>query len=110
MWSGLAFLHRLAAPAEEESLSFRASGVEYCAAEPGAIAAAQHAGAVLIAAGARPSSAWWLESWDRFCIPKPFASVEVVYSAPLHVGEGKEELRRGIQTAQRVLHDVTYPT
>ena len=78
--------------------------------KPGAIAAAQHAGAVLIAAGARPSSAWWLESWDRFCIPKPFASVEVVYSAPLDVGEGKEELRRGIQTAQRVLHDVTYPT
>jgi len=45
--------------------------------KPGALAAAQHANAVVIAAGARASSAWWIESWDRFCLPQPFARVDV---------------------------------
>src|SRR5207245_83138 len=56
--------------------------------KPGALAAAHHADALVIAAGARASSAWWLRSWDRFCVPKPFAAVEVVYSAPCTVGAG----------------------
>src|SRR5438034_11364286 len=50
--------------------------------KPGALAAAQHANALVIAAGARASSAWWIESWDRFCLPRPFAWVDVTYSAP----------------------------
>src|SRR5205823_4617621 len=33
--------------------------------KPGALAAAQHANALVIATGARTSSAWWLRSWDR---------------------------------------------
>src|SRR2546430_5030054 len=50
--------------------------------KPGALAAAQHANALVIATGARTSSAWWLRSWDRFCLPRPFARVDVVDSAP----------------------------
>src|SRR2546427_675412 len=69
--------------------------------KPGALAAAQHANAVVIAAGARPSSAWWIESWDRFCLPRPFARVEIRYSAPFGVEAGKEALRRGMTTAER---------
>jgi lysophospholipid acyltransferase (LPLAT)-like uncharacterized protein len=76
--------------------------------KPGALAAAQHANALVIAAGARAAQAWWLESWDRFCIPKPFAAVEVVYAAPLSVGDGKDGLRRGLAAAERALRDVTY--
>jgi lysophospholipid acyltransferase (LPLAT)-like uncharacterized protein len=76
--------------------------------KPGAIAAAQHAAALVIAAGARPSAAWWIQSWDRFCVPKPFATIEVVYSAPFSVGAGKDGLRRGIAAAERALREVTY--
>lgn len=76
--------------------------------KPGAVAAAQHAGALLVPAGARASPAWRLRSWDRFVIPKPFASVDIVYGTPLAVGDGKEELRRGIQAVERALHEVTH--
>src|SRR3989442_1454832 len=76
--------------------------------KPGALAAAQHANALVIAAGARASSAWWIESWDRFCLPRPFARVDVMYSAPFGLEEGKEALRRGITVAERALRAVTY--
>jgi lysophospholipid acyltransferase (LPLAT)-like uncharacterized protein len=71
------------------------------------VAAAQHAGVPIIAAGARPSSAWYLRSWDRMCIPKPFAAIDVEYSAPIHIAAGKDGLREGIATVQRMLHAVT---
>src|SRR5216117_3828463 len=76
--------------------------------KPGAIAAAQHANALIIAAGARASSAWWVASWDRFCIPKPFALVDVRYSPPFGVARGKDGLRHGIAAAEGALRQVTY--
>ena len=76
--------------------------------KPGALAAAQHANALVIAAGARARSAWWIESWDRFCLPRPFARVEVTYSAPFGVGPGKETLRDVMALAERELQTVTY--
>jgi lysophospholipid acyltransferase (LPLAT)-like uncharacterized protein len=76
--------------------------------KPGALAAAQHAGALVIAAGARASSAWWIESWDRFCLPKPFATVDVAYSPPFDVAAGKDGLRAGMARAAQALADVTY--
>lgn len=76
--------------------------------QPGAVAAAQHAGVPLLPIGARSSAAWWLRSWDRMCIPKPFARIEVVYGPPLEVGPGKEGLRRAMTAVERVLHEVTH--
>ncbi len=76
--------------------------------KPGALAAAQHANALVIAAGAQASSAWWIESWDRFCLPRPFARVAVAYSAPFGVEVGKDALRRAMTVAERALHAVTY--
>jgi lysophospholipid acyltransferase (LPLAT)-like uncharacterized protein len=75
--------------------------------QPGAIAAAQHAGVPIVAAGARTSSAWYFGSWDRMCLPKPFASIDVRYSAPIRVGPKKEGLREGIEAVTRSLHEVT---
>jgi len=75
--------------------------------QPGAIAAAQHAGVPLIAVGARTASAWYLRSWDRMCLPKPFAAVDVRYGAPIRIGPGKDGLRQGIAVVERSLHDVT---
>lgn len=76
--------------------------------KPGALAAAQHASALVIAAGARASSAWWIESWDRFCLPKPFARVDVAYSPAFGVAAGKDGLREALARAARALADVTY--
>lgn len=76
--------------------------------KPGALAAAQHANALVIAAGARASAAWWLRSWDRFCLPKPFAAVDIAYGAPFGVAAGKAALRQALALAQRELHEVTH--
>ena len=75
--------------------------------KPGAVAAAQHAGVPIIAAGARASSAWYFQSWDRMCLPKPFAAIDVEYSAPIHIGDGQVGMRDGIEAVQRALHQVT---
>ena len=75
--------------------------------QPGAVAAAQHAGAPLLPLSARARSAWYLGSWDRMCIPKPFARVEIVYGAPIYVAEGKAELRRGMNALEQGLRGVT---
>jgi hypothetical protein len=77
-------------------------------AKPGAIAAAQHAGALLLPIGAQTRSAWWLRSWDRFCIPRPFARVEVAYGPPLAVPPGKDSVRHAVPELERALQAVTY--
>ncbi len=76
----------------------------------GVLVAAQHAGAVVIAMGARTNSAWWFRSWDRFCVPKPFATIDVMYAPAYEVGPGKEGIRDGIVSLERALHEVTYGT
>jgi lysophospholipid acyltransferase (LPLAT)-like uncharacterized protein len=76
--------------------------------QPGAVAAAQHAGVPLLPIGARPSSAWWLGSWDRMCIPKPFARLDIVYGAPVEVGPGKEGMRGAMDAVGRALQEVTH--
>lgn len=76
--------------------------------KPGALVAAQQAGALVIAAWARAARAWRLRSWDRFCIPKPFARVEVVYSVPFAVAPGKDGLREALGAAARALGAVTH--
>jgi lysophospholipid acyltransferase (LPLAT)-like uncharacterized protein len=76
--------------------------------QPGAIAAAQHAGAALLPIGARASSAWWLGSWDRMCIPKPFAHLEIVYGPPIEVASGKEGMRGAMDAVGRALQQVTH--
>jgi lysophospholipid acyltransferase (LPLAT)-like uncharacterized protein len=75
--------------------------------QPGAVAAAQHAGVPIVAVGARTAAAWYLHSWDRMCIPKPFAAIDVRYSAPIRVEPGKDGLRRGLDVVQRSLQQVT---
>jgi len=72
--------------------------------KPGVVAAAQHAGVPIIPGTASVSRAWRLSSWDRFFIPKPFATIEVVYGVPLEVGPGKEGLRAGMSAVEAALH------
>jgi lysophospholipid acyltransferase (LPLAT)-like uncharacterized protein len=49
---------------------------------PGALVAAQRAGAPIVPIAVRASRAWRLKSWDRFLIPRPFARVSIAYGEP----------------------------
>jgi lysophospholipid acyltransferase (LPLAT)-like uncharacterized protein len=75
--------------------------------KPGVVAAAQHAEVPVVPASAHPSRAWWLRTWDRFCIPKPFARIDVYYGPAIRVGPGKDGLRTGIDAVERALAGVT---
>jgi lysophospholipid acyltransferase (LPLAT)-like uncharacterized protein len=59
---------------------------------PGAAIAAQRTGASLLMVRAAASRAWRLKSWDRFLIPKPFATVRVIYGeiVPIDVASPRE--------------------
>jgi len=52
---------------------------------PGALVAAQRAGAHIVPVAATAHAAWRLKSWDRFMIPEPFARVSVAYGPPTRV-------------------------
>lgn len=52
---------------------------------PGALVAAQRAGAPIVAIGVHAPRAWRLKSWDRFLIPKPFSRVHIAYSDAVYV-------------------------
>lgn len=48
---------------------------------PGAAIASQRTGVPLLPVRASAARAWRLKSWDRFLVPKPFATVRVTYGA-----------------------------
>lgn len=48
---------------------------------PGALIASQRSGAPIVPVAASADRAWHLKSWDRFIIPKPFATITVAYGA-----------------------------
>ena len=52
---------------------------------PGALVAAHRAGAAIVTVGVAVDRAWYLKSWDRFLIPKPFSRLTVAYGAPAFV-------------------------
>ena len=50
--------------------------------KPGALLAAQTTGCPIVPVGMGCSSAWRFDSWDRFLVPKPFATVRIAYGEP----------------------------
>jgi lysophospholipid acyltransferase (LPLAT)-like uncharacterized protein len=58
---------------------------------PGALAAAQMASVALVAVRCRARPALRLSSWDRFCIPLPFALVEVEHIAVPLAGDASDQ-------------------
>jgi lysophospholipid acyltransferase (LPLAT)-like uncharacterized protein len=55
---------------------------------PGAAIASQRTGAPLAMLRATATRAWRLKSWDRFLVPKPFATVRVIYGPLVSVDAG----------------------
>ncbi len=48
--------------------------------KPGALVAAVRGGVPIVTIHVEVTSAWRFNSWDRFCVPKPFARVRCIYS------------------------------
>lgn len=71
--------------------------------KPGVAAAARWADATILPVAAAASSAWRLRSWDRLEIPKPFATIHVVYGPPLRARDWRStgELREGLEDRLR---------
>ena len=79
---------------------------------PGALVAAQRAGAPIVPCASHADRAWRLRSWDSFLIPKPFARVTVAYGDPTYVEAASSRdavaeagrFQRLIEEAGRVAH------
>jgi len=64
----------------------------------GVVALARMKKVPIIAMNCRPTSYWKMKSWDQFCIPKPFCTLEFYYSDPFYVHElSLEEAKTLIQ-------------
>jgi lysophospholipid acyltransferase (LPLAT)-like uncharacterized protein len=53
--------------------------------KPGALQAARITGASVIPIMAGTRRAWWIEGWDSFMVPKPFARIRVEIGEPRRV-------------------------
>lgn len=75
--------------------------------KPGAVAAAQRGGGVIVPIHAEADRAWRLHSWDRFMIPQPLARVWITYGRPFEVGPGESGLAEGLKLATARLAEVS---
>jgi lysophospholipid acyltransferase (LPLAT)-like uncharacterized protein len=77
--------------------------------QPGVIRAAQLARVPILPVVAGCSRAWWPGGWDRFCVPKPFSRVRVVYGEPIHVPRdlGEAEFHRYATELEREMNALT---
>jgi lysophospholipid acyltransferase (LPLAT)-like uncharacterized protein len=75
----------------------------------GALTAAQLTGLPLVTIGVGADRAWYLNSWDRFMIPKPFSSVRIRYGAPRWVPRDatEEDLKRMARELEEELRQFT---
>ncbi|MBX7118543.1 MAG: lysophospholipid acyltransferase family protein [Gemmatimonadaceae bacterium] len=61
--------------------------------QPGVLVASRRTGVPIVPLRVDASRAWFLASWDRFRVPKPFSHVRVTYGAPW-VATGVDEAAR----------------
>jgi lysophospholipid acyltransferase (LPLAT)-like uncharacterized protein len=52
----------------------------------GVVFLAQKSGAPIVPIHMEYTSCWRMKSWDRFVVPKPFATLRAIFGAPIHVG------------------------
>ncbi len=70
--------------------------------KPGSIRMAQKAGAVIVPCWVRYDDAWYIGSWDRYMIPKPFTRMTMTFGDPIAVdpqaiGDGFERVRQELE-------------
>lgn len=66
----------------------------------GALVAAQLSGLPLVPLAAGTDRAWWIRSWDRFLVPKPFARIRVRYGEPRTVAREADAAELARQRSQ----------
>jgi len=54
-------------------------------ASPGVIFLAQKSGAPIVPIHMEYSSCWRMKSWDRFVVPRPFATLRAIFGAPISI-------------------------
>jgi len=72
--------------------------------KPGAAAIATRAHSDASCFHLHPQSAWTLNSWDRFLIPKPFSKVSIAWQAPIEAPTTEslqQSLNQAVQTAEK---------
>jgi lysophospholipid acyltransferase (LPLAT)-like uncharacterized protein len=62
--------------------------------KPGSLIVAQKTGAPVVPMAVGADRAWYLSSWDRFLIPKPFSTVRIRYDPPRWVPPDATEADR----------------
>jgi lysophospholipid acyltransferase (LPLAT)-like uncharacterized protein len=61
--------------------------------KPGVLTLAQLTGFPMIPMSASATRAWWVDArWDRFLVPKPFATVFIRYADPVYVPRNASEV------------------
>src|SRR6185369_12435208 len=77
--------------------------------KPGVLIAAQLGGVPVIPATASTNRGWWPGHWDRFLIPKPFASVRVRYGEPYFIPReaGDAEIEQHALRVEQILNQMT---
>jgi lysophospholipid acyltransferase (LPLAT)-like uncharacterized protein len=75
--------------------------------KPGVLAAAQRSGTVVLPVHAEAQSAWRLNSWDRFSVPRPFSRIRVVYGSAFGVEAGEAGLAAAQRQAAAGMDEVT---
>ena len=76
----------------------------------GAVLMARIGGTPLVPIACAADRAWYLDRWDRFMIPKPFAKIVLAVGEPIHVPKDAamdklEEFRREMQYATNALQE-----
>jgi lysophospholipid acyltransferase (LPLAT)-like uncharacterized protein len=56
--------------------------------KPGVVSLSRATGAVVVPVYATSDRAWYFKSWDRFMLPKPFASVNLRFGEMLDLTRG----------------------
>jgi len=73
----------------------------------GAIAIARGAGAVIVPSVAIADSAWYLHSWDRFMIPKPFSRVTIKFCPKIELPSAMDKAE--FENQRKKLEDIMRP-
>lgn len=74
--------------------------------KPGILAAAARAGVPILPIHAVANRCWRLRSWDRFVIPKPFATVRVGYGTPQYPTKTDDDWSAAAATAVAGLNSI----
>ncbi len=72
---------------------------------PGVLHIAYFAGIPIIPVAAEATREWVFNSWDRFRVPKPFATIKVIYADPIQITDRKD-LDARIALLKEIMHDL----